>query len=53
MKAMKATAHRQGSGWIVIYWDAGIECWRETGEMSWWAARSMLGSENGRRKVTI
>ena len=44
----KTTMRRQGSGWIVSSWDAGVACWRESAEMNYWAARAAVGTDNCR-----
>ncbi|MFA5937402.1 MAG: hypothetical protein WC822_06030 [Candidatus Paceibacterota bacterium] len=43
---MKSTMYRQGNGWIVSSWDEAVECYRLSGELSYWQARQIVGEEN-------
>lgn len=38
--------HKQGNGWIVSTWDESVNCYRESGELTYWVARAAVGSDN-------
>jgi len=42
----KSYMYRQGHGWIVGSWDARVDCYRVSGELSYWLARLAVGTDN-------
>jgi hypothetical protein len=44
--------YRQGQGWITSVWDAGVKCYRTSGEMNYWEARRVVGATNCRNPKT-
>ena len=42
----KTTMHRFGSGYVVVSWDASVQCGRESAPMSYWFAREAVAEEN-------
>ena len=44
----KSYMYRQGTGWIVGTWDAHVQAYRLSGELSYWVARVAVGRENCR-----
>lgn len=48
IKEQRATMYRQGQGWIVSSWDERVNCYRLSGELSYWQARQQMGEGNCR-----
>jgi hypothetical protein len=46
VKGQKTTIYRQGKGWIVSSWSEQYQCYTLSNEMSYSAAREIVGREN-------
>lgn len=44
----KSYMRAQGNGYIVCHWDDTVQCYRESGEVTYWQARADVGEANCR-----
>lgn len=45
-KAHPSYTYRQGNGWIICTWDSHVQCYRTSGETSYWIARAEVAEDN-------